>query len=126
MDYTPFFSCFRSEKQIQALLLFNERLFCLYFLYYQHLLCYYNYILTRKSILAFAVIFLTPLFLFSGFILLVQDVSYTYAYRNRGIVYRQLGDINKAREDFQRSAELYFTKGDTADYQEAIELLNSL
>jgi tetratricopeptide (TPR) repeat protein len=52
--------------------------------------------------------------------------NYADAYINRGFVYLELRDINKAREDFQRAAELYFTKGNTADYQEAIELLNSL
>ena len=51
-------------------------------------------------------------------------------YKRRGKVYRQLGDINKAREDLQRAAQLYLTRGNTAydqqAYQEAIELLNSL
>ncbi len=48
------------------------------------------------------------------------------AYTNRGIVYYNLGDINKARENFQRAAELFLTQGRTADYERAIRLLNSL
>ena len=52
--------------------------------------------------------------------------NYAGAYYNRGFVYRDLGDINKARENFQRAAELFLTQGRTADYERAIRLLNSL
>ncbi|MDB9538986.1 tetratricopeptide repeat protein [Anabaenopsis arnoldii] len=48
------------------------------------------------------------------------------AHNNRGLVYRKLGDINRAREDFQRAARLYSNQDDTAGYERAIRLLNSL
>ena len=48
------------------------------------------------------------------------------AYMGRGGVYVNLGDIKKARENFQRSAELFLTQGNTAGYELAIRLLNSL
>ena len=52
--------------------------------------------------------------------------NFALAYNNRGVVYLNLGDINKARENFQRAAELFLTQGRTADYEDAIRLLNSL
>ena len=48
------------------------------------------------------------------------------AYYNRGLVYLNLGDINKARENFQRAAQLFLSQGNTANYERAIRLLNSL
>ena len=48
------------------------------------------------------------------------------AYKNRGFVYYRLGDINKARQDFQRAAQLYRTQGNTAEYELVIRVLNLL
>ncbi|QOV23590.1 tetratricopeptide repeat protein [Anabaenopsis elenkinii] len=48
------------------------------------------------------------------------------AYGVRGIIYRQPGDINKAKEDLQRAAQLFRNQGNTAAYQDVIEILNSL
>jgi tetratricopeptide (TPR) repeat protein len=52
--------------------------------------------------------------------------NYAEAYNLRGFVYYKLGDINKARQDFQRAAQLYRTQGRTADYERVITLLNLL
>ena len=52
--------------------------------------------------------------------------NHAIAYGNRGIIYRQLGDINKAKEDLQRAAQLFRNQGNTAAYQDVIEILNSL
>ncbi|MDB9540271.1 tetratricopeptide repeat protein [Anabaenopsis tanganyikae CS-531] len=54
------------------------------------------------------------------------DPNLAQAYYNRGNIYLKLGNINKAREDLQRAAQLYLTQGNTAYYEDAIEILNSL
>ena len=48
------------------------------------------------------------------------------AYNNRGLAYHQLEDFNKARENFQRAAQLHLAQGNTAAYQDTIKLVNSL
>ena len=47
-------------------------------------------------------------------------------YRNRGYVYYQLGDKQKAREDLQRAAQLFMAQGNTAAYEKAMGLLKGL
>ena len=48
------------------------------------------------------------------------------AYRNRRFVYFRIGDVNKVREDIQRAAQLFRNQSNTAGYEQAIRLLNSL
>ncbi|MDH6099517.1 tetratricopeptide repeat protein [Anabaenopsis tanganyikae CS-531] len=48
------------------------------------------------------------------------------AYIGRGAVYLELGHINKARENFQRAAQLYREQGNRVEYQLTIKVLNSL
>ena len=44
----------------------------------------------------------------------------------RGIVYYELGDKQKAREDLQRAAQLFMAQGNTAAYEKAMALLKGL
>ena len=48
------------------------------------------------------------------------------AYFNRGFVYVLLSDKQKAREDFQKAAQLFLAQGNTADYEKAMGLLKRL
>ncbi|MEY3401050.1 MAG: hypothetical protein RLZZ86_665, partial [Cyanobacteriota bacterium] len=52
--------------------------------------------------------------------------NYAQAYARRGIVYYQLGDKQKAREDLQRAAQLFMAQGNTAAYEKAMALLKQL
>ncbi|MFN7851159.1 MAG: tetratricopeptide repeat protein [Dolichospermum sp.] len=48
------------------------------------------------------------------------------AYGNRGLVYYQLGDKQKAIENLQRAAQLFLAQGDTASYEQIMNLLKRL
>ena len=50
----------------------------------------------------------------------------TGAYFLRGGVHLELRDINKAKGDLQRAAQLFRNQGNTSSYQRTIRLLNSL
>jgi len=52
--------------------------------------------------------------------------DYANAYYNRGNTYRRLGDLRQAALDLQRAAEFYQRQGATAQYQEAIQLLQTV
>jgi tetratricopeptide (TPR) repeat protein len=54
------------------------------------------------------------------------DPDYAQAYYSRGLVYHQLGNINKARKNLLLAAKLYLDQGNNADYQQVIRILNSL
>ncbi len=48
------------------------------------------------------------------------------AYSGRGMVYFELGDINKAKENFQIAAQLFLNQGNTTEYEQLIRILNLL
>ena len=48
------------------------------------------------------------------------------AYYNRGIVYRKLGEAQKAIADLQKAATLYQQQGDTASAQKILDVLRKV
>ncbi|MBD2212788.1 serine protease [Nostoc linckia FACHB-104] len=52
--------------------------------------------------------------------------QFAEAYGNRGLVYSAKGDKQKAIPDLQRAAQLFQSQGNTAGYEQAINLLKSL
>ena len=52
--------------------------------------------------------------------------QYAQAYGNRGLVYDAKGDKQKAIQDLQQAAKIFYAQGKTADYEKAMNLLKSL
>jgi tetratricopeptide (TPR) repeat protein/S1-C subfamily serine protease len=52
--------------------------------------------------------------------------DYAQVYAKRGIIYYEIGDKQKAIENFQRAAKLYLAQGDTATYEQIMNLLKKL
>ena len=52
--------------------------------------------------------------------------DFAQAYINRGLLYYQIGDKQKAIENLQRAAQLFLAQGDTASYEQIMNLLKGL
>ena len=52
--------------------------------------------------------------------------DFDQAYINRGLLYLQIGDKQKAIENLQRAAQLFLDRGDTASYEQIMNLLKGL
>jgi len=52
--------------------------------------------------------------------------DYAQVYAKRGIIYYEIGDKQKAIENFQRAAQLFLAQGDTANYEKIMNLLKGL
>lgn len=59
-------------------------------------------------------------------ILQVASAEYPNGYFGRGMVYALMGEKQKAILDLQRAAQLFQSQGNTAGYEQAMNLLKSL
>ena len=57
---------------------------------------------------------------------IVISPDFAEAYANRGLLYLQIGDKQKAIENLQRAAQLFLDRGDTASYEQIMNLLKGL
>lgn len=57
---------------------------------------------------------------------MLLNPQFTNAYRNRGFVRAQLGQNQKAIEDYEKAARLYNAQGDTQSYQELQQIIQTL
>ncbi|WP_246605612.1 tetratricopeptide repeat protein [Sphaerospermopsis torques-reginae] len=55
-----------------------------------------------------------------------MNPDYAVAYYNRGLVYYQLGDKQKAIENLQQAAQLFLVQGNIAFYQQIMDFLKQL
>ncbi|MBW4457302.1 MAG: tetratricopeptide repeat protein [Nostoc indistinguendum CM1-VF10] len=54
------------------------------------------------------------------------DPQFAQAYGNRGIVYNQIGNKQKAIENFQQAVQMFQAQNNTNGYEQAIKLLKQL